>query len=52
MVTKWDGARLTRLEMLQFVIEHEVAHRMQLFVYLRMNGVVPPTTKRRSGGKS
>ncbi len=47
MVTKWDGSRLTRLEMLQFLIEHEVAHRMQLFVYLRMNGLVPPTTKRK-----
>ncbi len=52
MVTKWDGSRVTRLEMLQFVIEHEVAHRMQLFVYLRMNGLVPPTTKRKLGKKS
>lgn len=48
-ITKWDGAELTRLEMLQFVLEHEVAHRMQLFVYLRLNGIVPPTTRRKMG---
>lgn len=51
MVTKWDGLRLTRLEMLQFVKEHELAHRMQLFVYLRMNGVTPPTTRRKLARK-
>ena len=47
MVTRWDGARLTRLEMLQFLKEHELTHRSQLFLYLRMRGVVPPTTRRR-----
>ncbi len=47
MVIKWDGTRLTRLEMMQFIKEHEIAHRMQLFMYLRLNGVVPPTTRRK-----
>lgn len=51
MVTKWDGARLTRLEMLQFVVEHELTHRMQLFLYLRLNGVTPPTTQRKQARK-
>ena len=47
LIRKWDGVELTRLEMLQFVKEHELTHRMQLFMYLRMNGVVPPTTQRK-----
>lgn len=47
MVKKWDQTRLTRLEMMQFVKEHELTHRMQLFMYLRMNGIVPPTTQRK-----
>jgi len=51
MLTKWDGTRLTRLEMMQFVKEHELAHRMQLFMYLRLNGLVPPTTQRKMAGK-
>ncbi len=47
MVTRVDGARVTRLEMLQFVKEHELTHRAQLFVYMRMKGLVPATTRRR-----
>ena len=47
MVTRVDGARVTRLEMLQFVKEHELTHRAQLFLYLRMKGLVPATTRRR-----
>lgn len=46
-ITRFDGQRVTRLEMLQFVKEHELTHRQQLFVYLRLNGIVPPTTRRR-----
>lgn len=46
-ITRFDGQRVTRLEMLQFVKEHELTHRAQLFMYLRMKGVVPPTTRRR-----
>ncbi len=50
-LTKWDRTVLTRLEMMQFVKEHELAHRMQLFLYLRMNGLVPPTTRRKMAAK-
>ena len=41
------GAVVTRLEMLQFVKEHELTHRQQLFMYLRLKGIVPATTRRR-----
>jgi uncharacterized damage-inducible protein DinB len=47
IVTRVDGARITRLEMLQFVKEHELTHRSQLFLYMRMKGIVPATTRRR-----
>jgi uncharacterized damage-inducible protein DinB len=46
-ITRMDGQRVTRLEMLQFIKEHEVAHRAQLFLYLRLKGIVPVTTRRR-----
>lgn len=46
-ITRMDGQRVTRLEMLQFIKEHELTHRQQLFVYLRLKGIVPPTTRRR-----
>lgn len=51
MITKFDGSRLTRLEMVQFTKEHELTHRSQMFLYLRLNGVVPPTTRRRQAKK-
>jgi uncharacterized damage-inducible protein DinB len=41
------GDVVTRLEMLQFVKEHELTHRQQLFMYLRLKGIVPATTRRR-----
>jgi uncharacterized damage-inducible protein DinB len=47
IVTRVDGARVTRLEMLQFVKEHELTHRSQLFLYLRLKGIIPSTTRRR-----
>jgi uncharacterized damage-inducible protein DinB len=47
IVTKWDGAKLTRLELIQFLKEHELGHRAQLFTYLRFKGVTPVTTRRR-----
>jgi len=46
-ITGRNGQQLTRLEMLQFVKEHELTHRAQLFLYLRMKGMVPATTRRR-----
>jgi uncharacterized damage-inducible protein DinB len=46
-ITRFDGQRVTRLEMLQMIKEHELTHRAQLFMYLRLKGIVPPTTRRR-----
>ena len=46
-ITRFDGMRVTRLEMLQFAKEHELTHRAQLFMMLRLKGMVPPTTRRR-----
>lgn len=51
IITKFDGARLTRLEMLEFIKDHELAHRAQLFLYLRLKGIVPPTTRRKLARK-
>jgi uncharacterized damage-inducible protein DinB len=51
IITRLDGQKVTRLEMLQFAKEHELTHRAQMFVYLRLNGVVPPTTRRRQAAK-
>ena len=48
VITRFDGQRVTRLEMLQFAKEHELTHRAQLFVYLRLKGIVPATTRRRT----
>lgn len=47
MTRHFDLMRLTRMEMLQFLKEHELTHRSQLFVYLRLKGMVPATTRRR-----
>ena len=47
MMTRFDGQRVTRLEMVQYVKEHELTHRAQLFMYLRLKGIVPATTRRR-----
>jgi uncharacterized damage-inducible protein DinB len=47
IITRFDGQKVTRLEMLQFIKEHELTHRSQMFTYLRLKGVVPATTRRR-----
>jgi uncharacterized damage-inducible protein DinB len=47
MTRHFDLQKLTRMEMLQFVKEHELTHRSQLFMYLRLKGIVPATTRRR-----
>jgi uncharacterized damage-inducible protein DinB len=47
IITRFDGQGVTRLEMLQMVKEHELTHRQQLFLYLRLKGIVPATTRRR-----
>lgn len=50
-ITRFDGAEVTRLEMLQFVKEHELTHRAQMFLCLRLKGIVPPTTRRKMAAK-
>jgi uncharacterized damage-inducible protein DinB len=47
IITRFDGQKVTRLEMVQTVKEHELTHRAQLFMYLRLKGMVPATTRRR-----
>ena len=47
IVTRMDGQKVTRLEMLQMLKEHELMHRAHLFLYMRMKGLVPATTRRR-----
>jgi uncharacterized damage-inducible protein DinB len=46
-----DGQQVTRLEMIQTAKEHELTHRAQLFLYLRLKGIVPVTTRRRLAAK-
>jgi uncharacterized damage-inducible protein DinB len=47
-ITRFDGLRISRLELLQNLKEHELTHRQELFMYLRLKGIVPPTTRRRT----
>ena len=47
MITRFDGQRVTRLEMVQTIKEHELTHRAQLFMCMRLKGMVPATTRRR-----
>jgi uncharacterized damage-inducible protein DinB len=47
VITRFDGQKVTRLEMVQSIKEHELTHRAQLFMCLRMKGIVPATTRRR-----
>ncbi len=47
VINRFDNQRVTRLEMVQMVKEHELTHRSQMFTYLRLKGIVPPTTRRR-----
>src|SRR5438270_10813831 len=51
MITRFDGQKVTRLEMLQFIKEHELTHRSQMFMYLRLKGIVPATTRRQAKQK-
>ena len=51
IMTRFDCTKVTRLELLQFVKEHELTHRSQLFLYMRLKGLVPPPTRRRQAKK-
>jgi uncharacterized damage-inducible protein DinB len=46
-ITWFDGQKMTRLELLQMIKEHELTHRALLFLCLRLKGIVPATTRRR-----
>jgi uncharacterized damage-inducible protein DinB len=46
-VTRFDGVKLTRMEMVLFIMDHELTHRTQMFMCLRLKGIVPSTTRRR-----
>jgi uncharacterized damage-inducible protein DinB len=42
-----DGAHgVTRLQMMMFVVRHGASHYGQMVEYLRMNGIVPPASRR------
>jgi uncharacterized damage-inducible protein DinB len=47
IITRFDGQKITRMEMIQMIKEHEMTHRSQMFLYLRMKGIVPSTTRQR-----
>jgi uncharacterized damage-inducible protein DinB len=38
---------MVRKEMIQFMKEHELAHRAQMFMCLRLKHIVPAATRRR-----
>ena len=48
IVTRMDGQQVTRLELIQMIKEHELTHRSHMFLYLRLKGLVPATTRRRA----
>jgi uncharacterized damage-inducible protein DinB len=47
IITRFDGQKVTRLEMLTMIKEHEMTHRAHMFLCLRLKGIVPATTRRR-----
>jgi len=44
-MTRFDGKQCTKLEMLNFVVAHEMYHRGQLTVYERLLGIEPALTQ-------
>jgi len=46
-VTHFSGARVSTLEMLLLIRQHEGEHRAQAAVLSRIKGIVPATTRRR-----
>ena len=52
IITRFDGQKVTRLEMLQMIKEHEMTHRAHMFLCLRLKGIVPATTRRRLARQS
>jgi uncharacterized damage-inducible protein DinB len=52
LIARLDRQRVTRLEMIQAIKEHELTHRAQLFLYLRLKGIVPAATRHRLAKQS
>jgi len=44
-MTRFDGKQCTKLEMINFVVAHEMYHRGQLTVYERVLGIEPALTR-------
>ncbi|HTF37176.1 MAG TPA: DinB family protein [Blastocatellia bacterium] len=44
-MTRFDGKQCTKIEMLNFVVAHEMYHRGQLTVYERLLGIEPALTQ-------
>jgi uncharacterized damage-inducible protein DinB len=51
-VTHFSGARVTMMEMMLLVRQHEGEHRAQAAVLSRMCGIVPATTRNRLAAQS
>lgn len=46
-VTHFSGARVTMMEMMLLIRQHEGEHRAQAAVLSRMQGIIPATTRKR-----
>ncbi len=46
-ITHFSGARVTMMEMLLLIRQHEGEHRAQAAVLSRMRGIIPATTRKR-----
>jgi uncharacterized damage-inducible protein DinB len=46
MMRRFDGKEMTKLDFLTFAVAHEMYHRGQLTVYLRLLGIEPALTRR------
>jgi uncharacterized damage-inducible protein DinB len=51
-VTHFSGSRVTMMEMLLLIRQHEAEHRAQAAVLSRMRGIVPATTRKRQAAQS
>lgn len=46
MMRRFDGKEMSKLDFLSFAVAHEMYHRGQLTVYLRLLGIEPALTRR------
>jgi uncharacterized damage-inducible protein DinB len=47
MIPAFGGAKITRLSMLDFNVSHTMEHYGNLVTYMRIQGVVPPSSESR-----